>query len=129
MADLTFNREQLTPLVAAIIEQIFESKQFKSMLASAVYNAAWNVVRKGELRNSKAIAADSEFQNDGLARVPEAAKFLGVSRFTIYRMINDKQLPEVLIRDATRIRWSDLRLFQSNGSNQSANKTARKAKK
>lgn len=51
------------------------------------------------------------YPTDGLARVPEAAKFLAVSRDTIYNMIKDGELASTEVRDAIRVPWKVLHEF------------------
>lgn len=48
------------------------------------------------------------YPTEGLARVPDAAKFLSVGRDTVYRMIKDGQLESCTVRNAIRIPWSAL---------------------
>ena len=45
----------------------------------------------------------SELLNDGLERVTDAARFLGVSRSQIYRLIDDGVLPYVTIGKTRKI--------------------------
>lgn len=44
-------------------------------------------------------------EQSGLARIPEAAKFLSVSKSTLYNLIRDGKVPNVKIGDSTRIPW------------------------
>lgn len=46
---------------------------------------------------------NSELVNDGLQRITETARFLGVSRSLIYRLINDGSLPTVRIGRSRRV--------------------------
>ena len=48
-------------------------------------------------------AKHSELLNDGLERVTDAARFLGVSRTQIYKMIDDGVLPYVTIGKTRKI--------------------------
>lgn len=57
----------------------------------------------------KAQAPVTKSQPEGLAKVPEAAAFLSLSRKTIYRMVEDGELAYVRVRDVIRIPWSALR--------------------
>jgi excisionase family DNA binding protein len=45
---------------------------------------------------------------EGLARIPEAAKFLAVSRTTLYDAIRAGRIPTVTIGTDRRIPWPDL---------------------
>lgn len=47
-----------------------------------------------------------ETHKTGLAPVGEAAKYLGVSRHTLRRMVNNKELPYQLVGSRRRIPWS-----------------------
>lgn len=44
-----------------------------------------------------------ELLSEGLMTLKEVAEFLRVSRFTVYRMIDAKELPAVLVRGLRRI--------------------------
>jgi excisionase family DNA binding protein len=47
----------------------------------------------------------------GLARIHEATRFLGVSRTTVYRLMEDGQLAYVKFGKSRRIDWSDVYCF------------------
>ena len=48
-------------------------------------------------------AANIELLSDGLERISDAAKFLGVSRSLVYRLINAGMLPSVKIGRNRRV--------------------------
>jgi excisionase family DNA binding protein len=47
----------------------------------------------------------------GLATVAEARRFLSVSRATVYRMIEEGELPSLKVRGTRRLRWADLEAY------------------
>lgn len=51
-------------------------------------------------------------------RIDEIAKYLGISRRTVYRLIEEGKLDAVKIRGCSRVRWDDLHRFeeQLNGA-------------
>lgn len=51
------------------------------------------------------------YPQEGLARVPEAARFLAVSRASIYKMIEAGELKFMKVRSAIRIPWKALHEF------------------
>ena len=61
---------------------------------------------------SKAATA-GVYPTEGLAKVPEAARFLSVSRDTIYKMIKDREIAFVQVRDVFRIPWPELHAMAS----------------
>ncbi len=54
-------------------------------------------------------AAQPPVQSAGLARIPDAAKYLAISRAMVYRLMDRGDLSYVLIGSQRRVRWSDLR--------------------
>jgi excisionase family DNA binding protein len=50
-----------------------------------------------------------ELVADGLATLPEARKFLGVSRSTMYKLLVTGKLPSCKIMGARRVPWQALR--------------------
>ncbi|MFQ5840215.1 MAG: helix-turn-helix domain-containing protein [Candidatus Methylomirabilales bacterium] len=45
-------------------------------------------------------------------RIEEVAQYLGISRRTVYRLIEEEKLEAVKIRGCSRVRWDDLRCFE-----------------
>lgn len=46
-------------------------------------------------------------------RIDEVAKYLGISRRTVYRLIEEEKLEAVKIRGCSRVRWDDLQRFEA----------------
>ncbi len=55
-------------------------------------------------------------------RIDEVARYLGISRRTVYRLIEEEKLEAVKIRGCSRVRWDDLQRFEEvlNGARNSA---------
>ena len=45
-------------------------------------------------------------------RIDEVAQYLGISRRTVYRLIEEEKLDAVKIRGCSRVRWEDLHRFE-----------------
>lgn len=46
-------------------------------------------------------------------RIDEVAQYLGISRRTVYRLIEEEKLEAVKIRGCSRVRWDDLQRFEA----------------
>jgi len=46
-------------------------------------------------------------------RIDEVARYLGISRRTVYRLIEEEKLEAVKIRGCSRVRWDDLQRFEA----------------
>lgn len=57
------------------------------------------------------LQARAELVRDGLAKVPEAARFLGISKSMVYLMVDRGDLPHVPIGRAVRIPWAALHRY------------------
>ena len=92
------------------LERVVEEIVVKVLLL--VEKSIAKAVREGMRSRSKAKrpvdTAPVQYPTDGLARIPEAARFLDISRYTVYRMIADNQLPHVIVRGVIRIPWKVL---------------------
>lgn len=49
-----------------------------------------------------------ETQRTGFAPIVEVANYLNVSKHTVYRAVNSKQLPVTRIGGSIRIKWEDV---------------------
>ncbi|MFQ5881962.1 MAG: helix-turn-helix domain-containing protein [Candidatus Methylomirabilales bacterium] len=47
-------------------------------------------------------------------RIDEVAQYLGISRRTVYRLIEEEKLETVKIRGCSRVRWDDLQRFEAD---------------
>jgi excisionase family DNA binding protein len=47
-------------------------------------------------------------------RIDEVAQYLGISRRTVYRLIEEEKLEAVKIRGCSRVRWDDLQRFEAH---------------
>jgi excisionase family DNA binding protein len=56
-----------------------------------------------------------ELVGDGLDRVPDVAKFLGVSRSQVYRLMDSGALPFVKIRSSRRVPRRAVRELAARG--------------
>ena len=54
---------------------------------------------------------DTEWNNDSLLRVNEAAEVLSVSKRTVWRMSGDGQLRAVRFRRCTRLAYTDVAAY------------------
>lgn len=55
-----------------------------------------------------------------LVKVEEAARLLSVSRFTVYRMINDKKLPLIKVAGCSRISMDDVKRLAAPATQETA---------
>ena len=54
------------------------------------------------------IKTETKPSRDGLARIPEACQFLGVSRATAYSLMGKGELPYAKIGKCRRVPWAAL---------------------
>jgi len=63
------------------------------------------------------LAHDSTHTSQGMwkryLRIDEVAQYLGISRRTVYRLIEEQKLEAVKIRGCSRVRWDDLQRFEA----------------
>lgn len=60
---------------------------------------------------AKKQVTESQYPREGYASVPDAARFLNVSKHTIYRLINSAKLNAIEVGVQKRIMWADLHSF------------------
>ena len=64
------------------------------------------------------LAHDSTHTSQGMwkryLRIDEVAKYLGISRRTVYRLIEEEKLEAVKIRGCSRVRWDELQRFEAH---------------
>jgi excisionase family DNA binding protein len=71
---------------------------------------------------SKRIPAESQettpgldLVSEGFAKLPEAGRFLGLSRATLYSLMNNGQLPFAKLGRSRRIPWRALKEWAARG--------------
>jgi len=70
------------------------------------------------------VSIDYELVSEGLQRIADAARFLGVSRSLVYRLINSGVLPTVRIGRTRRIPVRAVRDFAAANLNRASLPTA-----
>ena len=60
-----------------------------------------------------ATVEQDSFPTDGLATVPDAMRFLVLSRQTIYTLMNNGTIPSCKIGGSRRVAWAALRRYVS----------------
>lgn len=57
------------------------------------------------------MSKDEAQVKEGLAKVPEVAEYLGLSRAMVYRLMDRGELPYAKLGYARRVRWVDVESY------------------
>ena len=57
------------------------------------------------------MSKDEAQVKEGLAKVPEVAEYLGLSRAMVYRLMDRGELPYAKLGYARRVRWADVESY------------------